>query len=696
MKIGLEKEMLIFDDKFNPQNFKLEELTKNMYLDFSNNQIELITDVHQTAEELMQQMYKLSSNEKLMKNKIWPLSQPGLNNYEVKWDALSKEETEYRSNLAQKYGTDYMNISGIHFNFSFENMQTEVEYFNLLKKIYIYSPLILQFFAYTPLYQKGINDQGLKEQGLNSGLETSLSLRNSNKYGYLNEINYKLNYDNYQEYKKSIQKLIDQNILQNNKEIYSLLRMKETATSFYLEMRYLDLNPFQRLGITIDDLKFLQLIIKYIKELDNLDLTTPNIYTALQNFEEVSLKGLDKNLKLNINGQNSSLKEHTLNLLENILADKTLTKQEKFIVKTKLNNYQKEQLDLNKFLNILKQDKLTIAEFGKQYAFQKEKFKPILVDKNLELSTKILIQAAENQKIKTEILDEYSNTVLFTKGNQKELVVQATKTNKDHYADVLMLENKIMTKQILAKNKINVPAGITLLKNEPNQYEKFKNKKTVVKPLDTNFGLGISILNPNFSLEEYQKSLDFAFKYSSSIIVEEFFSGIEYRFLVINNEVVSVLNRIPANVVGDGKKTIKELVSIKNQSELRNKGYITPLELIELGEFEKNFLANQKLDENSIPLKDQKVFLRENSNISTGGDSLEVSELIPDYFKEIAKEATKAMNAKICGIDMMIDEEFANYMIIEANFNPAIHIHTYPYLGLGKQPAQKVLNLLFR
>ena len=57
----------------------------------------------------------------------------------------------------------------------------------------------------------------------------------------------------------------------------------------------------------------------------------------------------------------------------------------------------------------------------------------------------------------------------------------------------------------------------------------------------------------------------------------------------------------------------------------------------------------------SIPEKDEIVYLRENSNISTGGDSIDVTDQIPDDYKKIAVDAVAALGVKICGIDLIIE-----------------------------------------
>ncbi|MFS8631407.1 MAG: SLBB domain-containing protein, partial [Bacillales bacterium] len=100
-----------------------------------------------------------------------------------------------------------------------------------------------------------------------------------------------------------------------------------------------------------------------------------------------------------------------------------------------------------------------------------------------------------------------------------------------------------------------------------------------------------------------------------------------------------------------------------------------------------------------IPKKGEIVYLRENYNISTGGDSIDYTDEMPDSYKDIAVRAAKAVGAVFCGVDMVIDdigEEAGpdNYGIIEINFNPAIHIHCYPYKGKNRHPEEKILALL--
>ncbi|MGL5581254.1 MAG: bifunctional glutamate--cysteine ligase GshA/glutathione synthetase GshB, partial [Cetobacterium sp.] len=319
---------------------------------------------------------------------------------------------------------------------------------------------------------------------------------------------------------------------------------------------------------------------------------------------------------------------------------------------------------------------------------------------DFELSTQILLKDAIKNGVKFKILDRGENFISLEKNGKVEYIKQATKTSLDSYVTMLIMENKVVTKKLLKDNGVVVPDGrdysdIDLAKSDYRKY----SAGTVIKPKSTNFGLGITIFKDEFSKEDYDKAIDIAFKEDSSILIEKFVKGKEYRIFVIDGEVVGVLHRVPANVMGDGKKSIEELVAEKNLDPLRGEGYKTPLEKIKLGEAEKMFLKAQGLDFKYIPEKNEVVYLRENSNISTGGDSLDFTDEILDVYKQIAIQSAAAVGAKICGVDMMIEDlkeenPKGNYAIIELNFNPAIHIHCYPYKGKNRNLGEKILKAL--
>jgi glutamate--cysteine ligase len=258
----------------------------------------------------------------------------------------------------------------------------------------------------------------------------------------------------------------------------------------------------------------------------------------------------------------------------------------------------------------------------------------------------------------------------------------------------LILGNKWVTKQILEEQKIKVPRGY-LFANEPDArtaYGQFSSGRWVVKPKTTNFGIGITLLPESAPQSYFEAAFRDAFRHDTTVVVEEFIEGPEYRFLVIDDEVEAVLNRVPANVIGDGKNTIRELVDIKNEDPRRGKGYRTPLERIELGDVELDVLRTAGMGVDSVPDQNVQVFLRENSNISTGGDSIDQTDEMDERYKKVAVNAARAAGARICGVDMIVGEH--DYGIIELNFNPVLYFHDFPYEGENRHTGRAVLDAL--
>lgn len=323
----------------------------------------------------------------------------------------------------------------------------------------------------------------------------------------------------------------------------------------------------------------------------------------------------------------------------------------------------------------------------------------------LELSTQVLIDAADRRKVRVEVLDVKGNFLRLSRQQgtvtHVEYVSRATETSKDSIAVYKLMENKHISKWVLREAGLRVPEGGHFSNSEAalSSYVEFSKSFSVVKPNNTNMGVGISFLKAGCGQDEYVDAVNQAFSYGSSVLVEEFIPGEEYRFLVIDFKVVGICKRIPANVVGDGKLSISELVEQKNQDPRRGVDHRRPLEVINLSEVELAELKLQGLTVHSVIPKDEMVFLRRNSNISTGGDSIDVTDEVHADYLQIAEEAAKAVDAKITGIDIIISDPShaptsTNHAIIEVNFNPVLYIHVYPWKGTSRPVGEAILDLL--
>lgn len=708
--------------------------------DFSESQIEIITPPMDSIDEAFYMLENLNDivTENLNADEyLWPSSMPPIipcddeipiSDYGTSKEAL--EKMKYREFISKKYGRHKQLISGIHYNFSFHNefikklhgyCKPEESLYHFKNSIYLTISRNLLKYQWLLTYLLGANvathssyrhccDIEKHKKNEEYIFKGACSYRNS-LCGYRNKKDFRVSFDTLEENVKDLSNLIASGHLKGINEFYSPVRLKNSKDRNsltvlkedgieYIELRMIDLNPLSKVGIERDDLTLVHLIILssllYPCSSYNQDEQTQAVIKQ----NDVSFNG--HNLKKELRDEGiyffKRLKEvlATLSIdcsYYNKIIDSAMKK-----IDGDITLYSKEiYLNVKKYGYI--NHHLSISKIRKEESIN-DKFS-LKGYEDLELSTQILIKEALLKGLKVEVLDRKENFISIKNNSKTEYIKQATKTSLDSYTTALVMENKGITKRILMENQISVPPGriYTDIETAKMDYQKYSNNKIVIKPNNTNFGIGITILSQGFTEENFKQGLILAFNNDSTVLVEQFFNGSEYRFTIIDGEVVGILQRVPANVTGDGKSPIEMLVKKKNMNPLRGEGYKKPLEYLKLGEEELFILKNMNLDENSIPKNGEIIFLRENSNISTGGDSLDFTDLIDKSYKDEAIRAAKAIGAKITGVDMMIQDitekrNTANSTIIELNFNPAIHIHCYPYKGINRRLGIKILNAL--
>ena len=694
--------------------------------DFSETQVEMITPVTDSIDELFQYLdaiYDVTSRSMSDEEMIWPLSMPPALPQKDEEIMIAKlatfEDVLYRRYLAKEYGKRKQMVSGIHFNFEFGEelirslfvQQTEIQEFAAFKtEVYLkvarnflrYRWLITYLYGASPLSEANYFVDELHPH------EPVRSIRNS-EYGYTNHSNVKVSYASMEQYLADIEQMIEEGKLSEEKEFYAPVRFrggKRVADVAkmgvrYIELRNIDLNPYHHLGISKEQVQFLQLFLVFM-------LWAPEGLSVDEWVEEGTLY----NNRVALEGplDQTAMYEEGLMLFTQMKEMVQALQHEELLptidkLAERLNNpsqtiaaqlYTEAQSDSQKAVAVA---------LGRKYdAESHERPYQLAGFREMELSTQIFLFDAIQKGIQVKVIDEADQFLRLQFENHVEYVKNANMTSKDSYIVPLIMENKTVTKKILAEAGFRVPAGaeFTSMAEAKRAYSRFAKEAFVIKPKSTNYGLGITIFKEGASEEDYHKGLEIAFREDTSVLVEEFLPGTEYRFFVIDGQVQAILLRIPANVIGNGEQTVTELVAQKNQDPLRGTNHRAPLELIQLGDLEQLMLKEQGLTIDSIPAKDQIVYLRENSNISTGGDSIDVTAEFSDAYKEIAVAAVTALGAKVSGIDLIIPDKEIDpstdekaYGIIEANFNPAMHMHVYPFSGTGRRLTLAVLKLLY-
>lgn len=276
---------------------------------------------------------------------------------------------------------------------------------------------------------------------------------------------------------------------------------------------------------------------------------------------------------------------------------------------------------------------------------------------------------------------------------------RATMTDKTSSIAVDLASNKDETKRLLQEAAIPVAKGMCIIHEEEVKEAIDKIKFPLVfKPLDGNHGKGASI---NVKTEEEAiAAFHHAKKYSRKIIVEKFIQGYDFRVLVINNRFVAAALREPAHVIGDGKLNIEQLIAIENKDPRRGYGHENVLTEISIDRETHEQLAKCNYTLETILKKGEKCYLKGTANLSTGGTSTDVTDVVHSNNIFICERISRVIGLDICGIDIMANNlseplEVSGGVVLEVNAAPGFRMHLAPANGLPRNVAAPVLDMLY-
>jgi cyanophycin synthetase len=276
---------------------------------------------------------------------------------------------------------------------------------------------------------------------------------------------------------------------------------------------------------------------------------------------------------------------------------------------------------------------------------------------------------------------------------------RATMTDRTSSIAVDLASNKDETKRMLADAAIPVAKGMCITHEEEvkDVIEKVKFP-LVFKPLDGNHGKGASI---NVKTEaEALEAFHHAKKYSRKIIVEKFISGFDFRVLVINHRFIAAALREPAHVIGDGKSTIQQLIDKENKDPRRGYGHENVLTEISIDKETHDQLAKYNYTLDTILKKDEQCYLKGTANLSTGGTSTDVTDIMHPTNIFICERISRVIGLDICGIDIMAQNlseplETSGGVVLEVNAAPGFRMHLAPAKGLPRNVAAPVIDMLY-
>jgi len=263
---------------------------------------------------------------------------------------------------------------------------------------------------------------------------------------------------------------------------------------------------------------------------------------------------------------------------------------------------------------------------------------------------------------------------------------------------VRICQNKEKTKELLKQSNVPIPLGKEYDINNREDiisYAESIGYPVVLKPLNGSMGKGVYInLDNKEQLANAIEDARSTYRYTDYLL-EKYYPGNEYRVYVVGDKVIGATNRVPANITGDGVSSVENLIENKNEERKKNP-YLAP-KPIKIDYEVKNSLKKLGYDKNSVPKKGETIYLREKSNLSSGGDSIDATDVLSEEVKQIAVNSLKALpSIPHAGVDIIVDPETNKKgVVLEINATAEIGFHSFPLKGEARDVPGAIIDYYF-
>ncbi|HEX9958342.1 MAG TPA: cyanophycin synthetase [Fibrella sp.] len=312
-------------------------------------------------------------------------------------------------------------------------------------------------------------------------------------------------------------------------------------------------------------------------------------------------------------------------------------------------------------------------------------------------STSAIVNACVQKGVPFIRLDTDSTVQLGYGVKQRR--IQATVSSQTSSMAVELAADKSETKRRLEMASIPVPLGeVIYSETELTDVLRHLEFPLVVKPLDGNHGRGVTTNIQN--RESLFAAYLLAKEHGEGVLVEQFAFGDDYRFLIVDYKLCAVARRVPALITGDGSSTIQQLVDEVNRDPRRGDGHVNLLTKIKIDQATLTLLEEQNLTVDSVLEAGQALYLKKTANLSTGGTSIDVTDIVHPQIRAMAERVARIIGLDICGIDVIAQDitrplKASKAVIIEVNAGPGLRMHTHPSEGQPRDVGKAIADMLF-
>jgi cyanophycin synthetase len=314
-------------------------------------------------------------------------------------------------------------------------------------------------------------------------------------------------------------------------------------------------------------------------------------------------------------------------------------------------------------------------------------------------STRSIVEAAQARGIPAQRLNEGSLVQLGYGARQRRIL--AAETDRTGAIAQEIAQDKELTRSLLRSIGVPTPEGRPVADADDAWAAAQEiGGPVVVKPQYGNQGRGVAtnLTTREQVLTAYQAALRET--ETQSVVVERFAPGADFRLLVVGDRVVAAARREPAQVQGDGRHSVADLVEIANRDPRRGEDHATVLSKIKLDAIALAVLADQGYSPDSVPPAGARVLIRRNANLSTGGTAEDVTDQVHPEVAARAVEAARMVGLDVAGVDVVALEiarplEGQGGVIVEVNAAPGLRMHLEPSSGMAQPVGRAIVDLMF-
>lgn len=288
----------------------------------------------------------------------------------------------------------------------------------------------------------------------------------------------------------------------------------------------------------------------------------------------------------------------------------------------------------------------------------------------------LTVTLLDAQLRKYRIADAAGNRVTFIRSRPARTSLKAVRS----------AGNKHTTNRLLSAAGLPVPQSY-LIASETSETDLVAladklGYPVVLKPPTGSQGKGVfsNIQNERELLDNYALIRD---HYGSEeAVLESHATGDDIRVLVLKDTVIAACRRQPPNIVGDGIRTVDDLIIEKNRERKRNPFLASGLIKYD-HEINAN-IAGAGFSPSSVLPAGHFLQLRSKANASAGGETVDLTGRLPSEVCEAAVMAVQAIpGLQVAGVDVLYDSSRSSFTIIEVNATVQIGVNMYPTEGNG-------------